>query len=97
VSIEPEDELDVAGYRVGYVLVNVINDPSPPRGVDYPDGPPPQLNMIEPATLREYQADAATWINITNRAGKKSQNQAHPPDWCIKANRSLPRGGFSAN
>jgi hypothetical protein len=76
---------DPTVFRVGYALATIVSDPDPPRGVEFPDGPAPQLSMIEPATLREHMANAAEWIGITDCKGKRVRKRSHPPDWSIKA------------
>ncbi|MGO8901589.1 MAG: hypothetical protein ACLQU5_25030 [Isosphaeraceae bacterium] len=72
-------------YRLGYLLATILHEGEAPRGVNYPDGPPPQIATIEPATLRERMAAVAKWFAIKVKGEQASQVPAHPPDWSVQA------------
>ncbi len=72
-------------YRFGYMLATVITDPDPPRGVEYPDGPSPQLNPLDPWILREHMTKAARFLKIVVKGDKAELIPAHPPDFAINA------------
>ncbi len=61
-------------YRLGYVLATILQEGDAPRGVQYKDGPPPQISPIGEATLRERMAQTAQWKvlkpNGVNAAGE---------------------------
>jgi len=71
-------------YRLGYLLATILHEGEAPRGVDYPDGPPPQIATIEPATLRERMAASARWFGL-KRGSQTDWIPAHPPDWSVQA------------
>lgn len=76
-------------YRLGYVLATVIQDPDPPRGIEYLDGPSPQINPLDPAILREHLSAAAMWIQSKVKKVKGQEvvvrQPAHPPAFTINA------------
>jgi hypothetical protein len=73
-------------YRLGYLLATILRDGDPPRGVEYLDGPPPQIATIEPATLRERMASTAQWQTLKKiKANEFEKVPAHPPDWSVQA------------
>jgi putative DNA primase/helicase len=76
---------DPALYRLGYVLATILQEGEAPRGIEYKDGPPPQISPIEPATLRERMAQTAKWQVTKARASQFEIIAAHPPDWSVHA------------
>jgi len=72
-------------YRLGYVLATVVEEPDPPRGVAYVDGPPPHISPLEPAKLRERMAGAARWVAPKLKGDEWESIPAHPPDWSVAA------------
>jgi hypothetical protein len=72
-------------YRFGYMLATVITDPDPPRGVEYPDGPSPQINPLEPAILREHMTRAARFFKLKVKGDTEEMVPAHPPEFTINA------------
>jgi putative DNA primase/helicase len=73
-------------YRLGYLLATILHEGDPPRGIEYRDGPPPQIAPIDPATLRERMAAAAQWIGTkTRKRGRVELVPAHPPMWSVHA------------
>ena len=72
-------------YRLGYVLATVVEEPLPPRGVTYVDGPPPHISPLEPATLRERMAGAALWLVSKQKGQEWEEIPVHPPDWSVAA------------
>ncbi len=71
-------------YRHGYALATILYDGEPPRGALYLDGSPPQITVIEPATLRERMAAAARWF-VYKRGTETAAVPTHPPDWSVQA------------
>lgn len=71
-------------YRHGFALATILHEGDPPRGVEYLDGPPPQIASIEPATLRERMSSAANWF-APKRGSLTDVVPAHPPDWSVQA------------
>jgi len=75
-------------YQFGQVLATVIHDQpgKPPRNVDQPDGPPPQISAVELATLRERMAEAAEWKALCKGKDEREiPRPAHPPTWSVQA------------
>ena len=72
-------------YRLGFVLATILQEGDAPRGVEYKDGPPPQISPIEPATLRERMAQSANWIGMKARGDQVELVPRHPPIWSVNA------------
>jgi hypothetical protein len=72
-------------FRFGYMLATVITDPDPPRGVEYPDGPSPQINQLAPAILREHMTKAVRFLKLKVKGESAIWVPAHPPDFAISA------------
>jgi hypothetical protein len=72
-------------YRLGYVLATILQEGDSPRGVEYTDGPPPQITPIEAATLRERMAKTAIWKMAKMRGDRTEVIPAHPPAWSVSA------------
>jgi hypothetical protein len=71
-------------YQRGGMLVQVVRDADPPKGIDRLKDAP-RIAPIELPRLQELLSDAARWMNP---AGEDDLQEAHPPAWAVKAVRA---------
>jgi hypothetical protein len=71
--------LDV--YQRGGILVHVVRDQDPPRGIIRPHGAP-RIRGLSRATLRERMASSAAWVRP---GGEDEVVPCHVPEWAVKA------------
>ena len=68
-------------FQRGGILVHVVRDQEPPRGIVRPKGAP-RIMGLSRATLRERMASSAVWV----RPGKgRDLEPCHVPEWAVKA------------
>jgi hypothetical protein len=70
-----------AVYRRGGMLVQVVRDAEPPKGIDRSRDAPRIVDIRLPR-LRELLADVAEWMNPV---GGGKMEPAHPAEWAVKA------------
>ena len=68
-------------YQRGGVLVHVVRNQPPPRGVSRPQDAP-RIAPIRFPRLQELMATAASW---EKPAGEGETELCHPPGWAVKA------------
>ena len=68
-------------FQRGGLLVQVVRDADPPRGIARPKGSP-QIAMLKFARLRELLSCAAKFARLN---AKGEHELCHPPDWVIRA------------
>jgi hypothetical protein len=75
---------DAAVYQRGGMLVRVVRDVSPAaKGIRRPFTP--RIETLPPPLLRERLAANAHWINLRETQNSVTEQDAHPPAWCVSA------------
>ena len=67
-------------YQRGGLLVQVVRNAPPPRGIDRPEDAP-RIAPLRLARLREVLATVAVWM----QPGREDLMPVHPPEWAVKA------------
>jgi hypothetical protein len=68
-------------FQRGGLLVHIVRDAEPPRGIDRPKDAP-RIAPVRLPRLRELMAEAADWVKPS---GDDEYSPSHPPDWAVKA------------